>query len=773
MPPRPRLLCASLALALAGCPSPEPKALVYDLAERLPVAERWSSRDVILFGTPAAEPHLASGFFREAGAPKGDRFAWSGREAELSLTWASALPRSAILDVATYAGLRGQTADVFLNGAPVTRLTLNDTRFRYAIPLPVAAQKAGENRLRFAFARTASPSDADPKNPDLRQLAAAFYALAVAAADDRGLDDLLDRAAPRPFGVVVAAGIPAIEGVGPAVARFALRLPEAAELRFVPELHPAARAAAGAVSFRVTLEAEGAVEREIWGRVLGAKDARAPAEVTIALPGRPGDIVRLGLHTGTAPSDRFAWGVWRAPRVLGLGFAASPERPSYSTEDERRADPLRQALGSANVILVILDAARAAQFGAYGYARPTTPEIDRIAAEGVVFENATTPAVYTLGAMSSIWTSQHPDRHHSEVSFSAALPADRLTLAEVLSARGLRTGGFVANAVAGRKFGFDRGFARFREILHGVAGDFVAVVPPWIEKNNQRFFLYLHFREPHFPYDPPPPFDTRFGPEGPIAKRSRGESAFFTDLNQGRRQAGSGEMEHLVRLYDGNLAYADQQLGLLRQAFEAAGVWDTSVVIVAADHGEGLGEHGWIGHNVQVYEESTHVPLIVRLPSAAGVAGRRVKGLVDLLDIAPTVADVLRAREGGGQAGAFEGRSLLPMIAGAPGKPAVLSRTVWDRPRYALRDQDYKFLYDTRTGEEELFHLRADPGERKNLAAQQPVRGAFHRQTLHHWIASLTRPPGKASEQAILTREQCENMKALGYLDAKTPCPEK
>ena len=117
-----------------------------------------------------------------------------------------------------------------------------------------------------------------------------------------------------------------------------------------------------------------------------------------------------------------------------------------------------------NVVLLILDAARAEQFGTYGYPRPPTPEIDRIAAEGVVFERAYTPAVYTLGALSSLWTSQYPDRHHSEVSYADPLPRDRLTLAEALSARGVRTAGFVANAVAGPIHGFDRGFGDIAEL---------------------------------------------------------------------------------------------------------------------------------------------------------------------------------------------------------------------------------------------------------------------------------------------------------------------
>ena len=508
----------------------------------------------------------------------------------------------------------------------------------------------------------------------------------------------------------------------------------------------------------------------MWSRVLDAR-AKAPGEQAVRLPGNAGDIVRIGLAVGEAGSPRFAWGRFVAPRVLGSGGSDPLQPLPVSPADDARADPLRKSLAGTNVLLVILDAGRAQSFGTYGYGRPTTPEIDRIASEGVVFERVYTPAVYTLGAMASLWTSQYPDRHHSEVSFSARLPKDRLTLAELLSAQGVHTAGFVANAVAGKGFGFDRGFVEFEEVFRtlGSRGDvFRKAVPPFLAANrDRRFFAYVHFREPHFPYDPEPPFDTKFGPDGPIPKAARRDFGFFTDVNQGRRPFSEAEREHLVRLFDGNLAFADQEVGALRRAMEKEGLWDRTVVIVAADHGEELFERGWIGHNVHVYEPSVHVPLIVRFPKGAGPAGKRVAALADLLDVAPTIADVFGARGKGGSDREFQGRSLLPVIEGAPGKPAVLSRTVWDRPRYALRDERYKYVYYTQTGEEWLYDLQDDPGETRDLAAREPLRTAYYRQALHAWTLQLARRGPAGSEQAELSREQCENLKALGYVQSE------
>jgi arylsulfatase len=760
---------AALALAISGC-RVGPKPVVYDLARRASVAERWSARETVLFGTPGAEPQQAEGFYREAAGGEGEPFLWSKEEAEVAFTWPSVVARAAVVDLAPYRGVRDQAAEVRLNGRAVATLRLNDQRSRYPIPLPAETQRPRDNRLRFVFRTAVSPADEDPKNLDRRRLAAAFYSLVVGEAADPGLQDLLARDAPRPFSVTETAGLPTLSLMAPAAVRYAIQLPAGAELRFTPDLHPAARAAASSVSFRVTLESSGEAPRELWSRVVGPRDPKV-GEAVVRLPGSAGDIVRLSLEAGAAPGARFAWGALGTPRVVGASGSASFEPAPYSAEENARGDALRKTTAGKNVLFVILDAARARQFGAYGYGRPTTPEIDRIAAEGIVFEKAYTPAVYTLAAMSSVWTSQYPDRHHSEVSFSSRLPKDRLTLAELLSAQGVETGGFVANAVAGTAGGFERGFTVFDEIwksLGSGGGGFRKVMPGWIAGHRgRRFFAYVHFREPHFPYDPDPPFDALFGAVSTIPKAARRDMDWITAANQGRRPLSPEEREDLVRLYDGNLAFADQEVGALRKELEAAGLWDETVVIVAADHGEELFEQGWIGHNVHLFEESVHVPLIVRVPGVP--RGKRIDGLVDLLDVAPTVADVFGVLGKGGSDKAFQGRSLLPVIGGAPGKAAVLSRTVWDRPRYALRDARYKYLYDTRSGEEKLFDLQSDPGEERDQLAADPLRAAYYRQSLHRWTLSLAGRPSTGGESVKLTPEQCDSLRAIGYLHADCP----
>lgn len=771
-------MAVACGLFSVACPGAR-KEVVYDLAAQTFVAERWSGRATVLFGSPGAEPYQAEGFYAEARkGPSSAGYLWAKSEAELAFEWPQVAPRAAVVELSPYPGLREQSAEVTLNGTPVGRFVLNDARHRYRLSLPAAAQKPGDNRLRFVFAAAASPSDADPRSGDTRRLAAAFYTLTVGRADDASLDDLLRRDAPGPFEVAAVEGVPSLTMLAPSVVRYAVRLPAGAELRFTPELHPQARAAAGAASFRVTVEGAKGGEREVYSRVVRASE-RNPREESVALPGAAGDVVRVGLAVGGAPGERFAWGVWRGPRIAGRGSAARLQPVPLTPDQERRGDALRHALQGRNVVFVILDAGRARQFGAYGYGRATTPEIDRMAREGVVFDNAYTPAVYTLSAMSSIWTSQYPDRHHGEMAFSSPLPPDRFTLAELLSARGVLTAGFVANAMAGRAFGLNQGFSEFRELFRDLGSDadvFARVLPGFFRAHkDERFFAYVHFREPHFPYDPKPPFDTAFGPDGPIPKELRRSSQFIIDVNQGRRTLTPAERDHLVRLYDGNLAFADHEIGRLRAALEAEGLWDKTVVIIAADHGEGLLEHGFVGHNTQLYQESMRIPLIVRFPRGTLPGGTRVPALCDLLDVAPTVADVFGLLDQPDAKKNFQGRSLLAVMSGAPGKPAVLSRTVWDRPRYALYDTRFKFIYDTRTGTEELYDVQADPGETHDVVAREPLRAAFYRQELHQWVAGLAQTGSAegAGGAAQLSREQCENLKALGYLANNFKCPEE
>lgn len=727
-----------------------------DLGELAWIAEREAPNELALFGTPAAQPYQDAGFLPAERADGAAPSAWARRRAEVFFVLTETGPRVALLDLEPAAGLEQQSLSAWLNDTPLQTLTLGPGRQRYRLDLPAAAQRRN-NRLKLLFGKRAPQEQGEaPRH------AARVYGLLLARPDDPLVPALLASGSPAPLAVEHDAGPPRVTQLGAGALRFALPLPEQAELRVQPELvrGPGSERA----TFRVTLEAEGGAPTTLWQSELKG----ASRELSLPLPGAPGTLVRLGLEVeapGTAPRA-----AWIAPRVLGRGESRPllDPGPAPAVHADRAAG-LRAALGKqqAGVLLVILDAARARSFGAYGYGRATSPEVDRLASEGVLFERAYTPAAFTLSAMASLWTSRYPDEHHAGVAHDAPLPADRETLAERLSAAGVATVGLIGNSMAGPAFGLHRGFSEFEEVhlKKGHRGAALsAAFEAWLERRpqQQRFFAYVHFREPHFPYDPLPPYNTRFGPDAPLDQQARSNPAWYGAVNDGERALSKVQLAHLVRLYDGNLAYADEQVGALRQALERRGLWERTLVIVASDHGEGLYEHRWLGHNQQVFEESTHVPLVVRFPGQAGPRGARVKTLVDLLDVAPTIADALGL--GPAAPGGFAGRSLLPIALGAPGKPATLAITTGELRSFGLRHERFKYIRNVRYGVEQLYDLEHDPEERTSVKDQHPVRLAYYRQELQRRVLRSLSGSPRESQKPRLTPEQLENLRSLGYV---------
>ena len=747
-----------LALAATGCQRRESLPLALDLAAAAPAADRDGTWRVVCFGSPSGIAAQFSGFFDAPLPPSGDTAAWVARSVEIGVRIARIEPQAALVDVAPFPGLKGQRADVFLNDQRVGGFALAPTRRRYRVSMPAPAQREGVNRIRIGFAAAG-----ESQRTFRRRMAAVLYGLALVPASDRTYADLLAQDAPP----LVSSDGESVTLAAPGALRFALRAPEAGELRFTPALHPAARNAGGRVPLRVLLEDEEHGARTLWSGEVTARQGLT-GEVALKLDAAPGAPILVSLERD-AGEERFAWGVFQKPRILGRAARDPIAALPTPTPLNRRADALRASLGDASVLYVILDAAGARHFGAYGSPRRATPEIDRIADEGVVFEDAYSVATFTHLSMASAWTAVLPDQHHNGVLPNAPLPADRLTLAELLSAHQIHTAGFVSNGVAGPGFALGRGFAEFEEVfkrLGSHAEAYRKVLPGWLRANtHRRFFLYVHFREPHFAYDPPPPFNTLFGPDAPLTKSVKTKYDWITDVNWKRHVPVAAELDHLRRLYDGNLAYVDREVGELRKTMEAIGMWDRSLVIITADHGDGLYEHEYIGHLDQVYEDQLRVPLVIKFPKGAGPRGQRVKGLVDTLDIAPTIADAFQVLGQGGSEKAFIGRSLLPVVLGAPTKPWVLARCAGEQPKYGLREGRMKLVYHTARDSAELYDLAADPRERDDLASARPLETAYYRQAVRRLILAMRRGPRAAAPgDAELTDEQRENLRALGYV---------
>jgi arylsulfatase A-like enzyme len=427
-----------------------------------------------------------------------------------------------------------------------------------------------------------------------------------------------------------------------------------------------------------------------------------------------------------------------------------------------------------NVLLVCVDTLRADALGAYG-APLATPSFDRLAREGIVFERAFAPTPATAPSHATLFTGQEPQRHgllrNGETLADAAT-----TLAEQLGAAGFHTAAFVSSFVLDPRFGFAQGFAHYDAAI-SESGSTMAKSKPypgafwaaerfggfdrratatteaalrWIDAAPEPFFAFVHYFDPHAPYLPPPLFADR-ADSAPVSLAHRSVPGVTPDV-----------LARLIRRYWGEVLYTDDALAALLEVTSRRE--RPTLVIVTADHGEGLGQHEWLEHAVHLYEEQLHVPLIVRGPGVS--AGRRVATPVALADVAPTLLELLGVASGA----PADGRSLAAVVRGGP-EPAprplfgvrrlVSEEVAWDRGvELSVRDQRWKYVWDSEA-EHELYDLAADPGELRNVLAEHAGVAAELRGLLERHVEGMPR----MRDAAPLSDETRAALQALGYVE--------
>ncbi|HJX30142.1 MAG TPA: sulfatase [Thermoanaerobaculia bacterium] len=435
-----------------------------------------------------------------------------------------------------------------------------------------------------------------------------------------------------------------------------------------------------------------------------------------------------------------------------------------------------------NVLLVVVDTLRADRMGVYGYSRPTTPNLEAFAKEGVVFTGARSQAGCTFPSVNSLLTSRIPASFLHPGRRNMGIPETMPSLPVLLKEQGYSTAAVSASAVVrntpshvNRIGGFGRGFDRFDEscllkdarCVNDVALSFLD------ENENARhpWFLYLHYLEPHEPYQPPADHQRRIAPPSTRARRQgvsnwalRGSMLpVARRLYRGQTQyrINPQSLAHLADLYDEEIAYFDEQIEKLFDSLRERRLLDRTLIVLAADHGEELYEHEHFGHCRSIaYDTVLKTPLLLRLPDAAPeLRGLRRDALTENLDIVPTILDYLGLpTEGRG----FEGASLRPVIE-RNGKVRRVSFGMQGTVR-TIQDGTYKLTYDIGSGATQLFDLRVDPGETIDLSRKRPEQARRLREPLLRWIESREGPlaSGESRRQA---EEAEKRLRAVGYLN--------
>jgi arylsulfatase len=453
-----------------------------------------------------------------------------------------------------------------------------------------------------------------------------------------------------------------------------------------------------------------------------------------------------------------------------------------------------------DVLLVLIDTLRADRLGCYGHERNLTPAMDAIAQEAVTFDLAVAPSPWTQPSIAALFTAVYPGAivpiGDYRLTFDSArrgaeavrvLQDHHTTLAESMRDHGYATAAINTNIYIVKEYGFDQGFGHFDphwpagRVTDPTTGDVVnEFASKWLDQRDasKPFFLYLHYMDVHGPYNAGPKFlDPLLEIVDRMPKRHEMTDEelkqldpryllrmpkTFTDPARHRRLWRS--REYWEARYEAGVAEMDHHLADLRMRLEQMALWDDLVVVITADHGEALGEHGHFGHGFSIHHPELHIPLIVRSPGVLP-AGRRVSEVVRLMDIGPTLFDHL----GMPPMDRVQGQSLLPYIASRPpGEPlTALAEGLKTRTfeQSALYRGQWKMLRQLEPPIQLLHHIVRDPLERTDFAGQRPelldklVTLAISQQKENARLA------GKGKRETVpVSAEQLQRLRSLGYV---------
>ena len=417
-----------------------------------------------------------------------------------------------------------------------------------------------------------------------------------------------------------------------------------------------------------------------------------------------------------------------------------------------------------NLIVISIDTLRADHLGCYGYNRPTSPLLDTLAAQGVLFENASATSPWTLPSHGSLFTGFYP----SQIGLSSTagrLPPDFETLATLISRHNISTAAIVNSIYLGARYGLNRGFDYFRLVPEsytttGVAPTIIKDAITWLDNHShEQFFLFLHFYDVHSDYCSLPRYEKEF--VGTYNGIVDGTNRQLLEVRHGKLDLNTTDIQHLIGLYDAGIRQLNDQLEVLFDYLNNRKLLEKTYIIITSDHGEEFLEHGKILHSQTHYQEAIHIPLILLGPGIP--PSKRVKGLASLVDVLPTALSLL----GIPQPSRLKGVDLAPLWQ--RDNYQFAERTIFSEAdklnekndiKRAARRGAYKLHHNTVAHTSELYNLMHDPKERRNIADEQSSMVNVLFSELKRFMQSRYE-----EENAVhLTPEEIEKLKVLGYL---------
>ncbi|HVZ71677.1 MAG TPA: sulfatase [Polyangia bacterium] len=593
----------------------------------------------------------------------GDKLA----DATLSLTMRAVAPK--------------QRVSIFVNEKPVSTIDVDEVSKRYDVNVPVATLKLGDNRVRLTFRAAADLAGG-------RRAAAALTRVALGPAS---------LGPPKDDGAIVA--IKDVRGRRSLVTGgTSSRISYYEQLPADGELSVGVSTATPGVDYLVRLAVDGQPLRTLfegratteWANLRLPLDAAAMQAARIDLVARNGEVA------------------WAEPRVI-VKAPPAPAPLSFKRFD--------------HIYVWMVDTLRADKVHAFNpKTRVQTPNYDAFAADATRFAWAQVPGTWSLPSHASLLTGVYPTVHKA-TAHEAKLSKDVPFVAEDMKKAGYRTGLFSSNGYVSSKWGFDRGWDVnrnfIRENLANAAPFLWKTAKAWIEPNikaGKRDFAYLATVEPHVAYNPQKEFLVKYWNKpysGPIKPALTGAQLGL--IKVGKMKINDNDKAYLEALHDAKITQSDAAFATFIADLKAAGVYDKSAIIVVADHGDQFYEHGSVGHGDTVYQELTHVPLIIRAPGAFP-RGAVVDADVEITDVYATML----ALAGITPEPIVEGTSLVPLAQDAVGSTPRAALTVDGQVSRGLKEQRYRLVHDG-PGRIELYDELTDPREQKNVAADRPI----------------------------------------------------